>query len=94
MGWSLMFLAADERAIRNSGKGRDTVLDPFGGSGTTPIACEKAGRQARLVELEPKYCDRKPGASRPLPSKGRRRRRRDSRGVGAGVVYDVRLLRR
>jgi DNA modification methylase len=46
-----------ERAIRNSGKGRDTVLDPFGGSGTTLIACEKAGRQARLVELEPKYCD-------------------------------------
>ena len=46
-----------ERAIRNSSKGRDTVLDPFGGSGTTLIACEKAGRQARLVELEPKYCD-------------------------------------
>jgi DNA modification methylase len=46
-----------ERAIRNSSKGRDTVFDPFGGSGTTLIACEKAGRQARLVELEPKYCD-------------------------------------
>jgi DNA modification methylase len=46
-----------ERAIRNSSKGRDTVLDPFGGSGTTVIACEKAGRQARLIELEPKYCD-------------------------------------
>jgi DNA modification methylase len=46
-----------ERAIRNSSKGRDTVLDPFGGSGTTLIACEKAGRQARLVELEPKSCD-------------------------------------
>lgn len=46
-----------ERAIRNSSKGRDTVLDPFGGSGTTLIACEKAGRQARLIELEPKYCD-------------------------------------
>ena len=46
-----------ERAIRNSSKGRDTVFDPFGGSGTTIIACEKAGRQARLVELEPKYCD-------------------------------------
>ena len=46
-----------ERAIRNSSKGRDTVLDPFGGSGTTMIACEKAGRQARLIELEPKYCD-------------------------------------
>jgi DNA modification methylase len=46
-----------ERAIRNSSKGRDTVLDPFGGSGTTVIACEKAGRAARLIELEPKYCD-------------------------------------
>ncbi len=46
-----------ERALRNSSKGRDTVLDPFGGSGTTLIACEKTGRQARLIELEPKYCD-------------------------------------
>jgi DNA modification methylase len=46
-----------ERAIRNSSKSRDTVLDPFGGSGTTLIACEKHGRQARLVELEPKYAD-------------------------------------
>ena len=46
-----------ERALRNSSKTRDTVLDPFGGSGTTLIACEKSGRQARLIELEPKYCD-------------------------------------
>jgi DNA modification methylase len=46
-----------ERALRNSSKSRDTVLDPFGGSGTTLIACEKAGRQARLIELEPKYVD-------------------------------------
>jgi DNA modification methylase len=46
-----------ERAIRNSSKTRDTVLDPFGGSGSTMIACEKAGRQARLIELEPRYCD-------------------------------------
>ena len=46
-----------ERAIHNSSKGRDTVLDPFGGSGTTLIACEKAGRQARLIELDAKYCD-------------------------------------
>ena len=46
-----------ERAIRNSSKVRDTILDPFGGSGTTLIACEKSGRQARLIELEPKYCD-------------------------------------
>jgi DNA modification methylase len=46
-----------ERAIRNSSKTRDTILDPFGGSGTTIIACEKTGRQARVIELEPKYCD-------------------------------------
>ena len=39
-----------ERALRNSSKTRDTVLDPFGGSGTTMIACEKTGRQARLIE--------------------------------------------
>lgn len=35
----------------------DTVLDLFGGSGTTLIACEKTGRIARLMELDPKYCD-------------------------------------
>jgi len=46
-----------ERALRNSSKSRDTVFDPFGGSGTTLIACEKAGRQARLIELDPKYVD-------------------------------------
>jgi DNA modification methylase len=46
-----------ERALRNSSKTRDTVLDPFGGSGTTMIACERTGRQARLMELEPNYCD-------------------------------------
>jgi DNA modification methylase len=46
-----------ERAIRNSSKSRDIVLDPFGGSGSTLIACEKTGRQARLVELDPKYVD-------------------------------------
>ncbi len=46
-----------ERAIRNSSKTRDTIFDPFGGSGTTLISCEKSGRQARLIELEPKYCD-------------------------------------
>ena len=46
-----------ERGIRNSSKTRDAVLDPFGGSGTTLIACEKAGRQARVIELEPRYCD-------------------------------------
>ncbi len=33
------------------------MLDPFGGSGTTLIACDKAGRSARLVEMDPKYVD-------------------------------------
>ena len=46
-----------ERTVRNSSKTRDIVLDPFGGSGTTVIACEKSGRRARLMELDPKYCD-------------------------------------
>ncbi len=46
-----------ERAIRNSSKTRDIVLDLFGGSGTTLIAAEKTLRRARLVELDPKYVD-------------------------------------
>ena len=33
------------------------VLDPFGGSGTTLIACEQTGRQCRMMELDPHYCD-------------------------------------
>ena len=46
-----------ERALRNSSKSRDIVLDLFGGSGTTMIAAERSGRRARLVELDPKYVD-------------------------------------
>jgi len=46
-----------EYLLGNSSRGGDVVLDPFGGSGSTLIACEKAGRAARLVELDPKYCD-------------------------------------
>jgi DNA modification methylase len=46
-----------ERAIRNSSKSRDIVLDLFGGSGSTLIACEKTGRSARMMELDPKYVD-------------------------------------
>lgn len=46
-----------ERAIRNSSRPSNVVLDPFGGSGTTLIAAEKSGRVARLIELDPKYVD-------------------------------------
>ena len=46
-----------ERAISNSSKKGQQVLDLFGGSGSTLIACEKTGRQARLMELDPRYCD-------------------------------------
>lgn len=41
--------------IRNSSKKGDIVLDPFGGSGSTLIACEQAGRVCRTMELDPKY---------------------------------------
>ena len=46
-----------ERAIGNSSRENEIILDPFGGSGTTLIACERMGRQARLLELDPKYVD-------------------------------------
>ena len=46
-----------ERAIRNSSRPGDVVLDPFGGSGSTMIAAERSGRKARLIELDPKYVD-------------------------------------
>ncbi|MFA7281328.1 MAG: site-specific DNA-methyltransferase [Sterolibacterium sp.] len=46
-----------ERALRNSSRPGDTVLDCFGGSGTTLIACERTERHARLMELDPNYCD-------------------------------------
>ena len=45
------------RALQNSAKSRDTILDPFGGSGSALIACEATDRQARLIELEPGYVD-------------------------------------
>ena len=44
-------------AILDGTKEGDTVLDVFGGSGTTLIACEQLGRKARLVEIDPHYCD-------------------------------------
>jgi DNA modification methylase len=46
-----------EIALDNSAKSKAIVLDLFGGSGSTLIACEKTSRQARLMELDPRYCD-------------------------------------
>ena len=43
--------------IRNSTKPCDVVLDLFGGSGTTVIACAEASRKARVMELDPKFAD-------------------------------------
>jgi DNA modification methylase len=45
------------KAINNSSKNEDVIIDCFGGSGSTVIACEKTNRKARLMELDPKYCD-------------------------------------
>jgi site-specific DNA-methyltransferase (adenine-specific) len=46
-----------EYQMANSSKPGDVVLDSFGGSGTTMIAAERLGRKARLMELDPAYCD-------------------------------------
>jgi len=46
-----------EYQIKNNTKGSDIVLDLFGGSGSTLIACEKTSRHCRMMELDPKYCD-------------------------------------
>ena len=48
-------LVAD--ALRDCSKRGEIVLDPFGGSGTTMIAAERSGRAARLIEIDPIYCD-------------------------------------
>ena len=50
-------VALFEYQLLNNTKGGDIVLDSFGGSGTTLIAAEKSGRIARLMELDPRYCD-------------------------------------
>ena len=50
---SIHQVAESDRRAAVAGK----VLDLFGGSGTTLIACERRGRRARLMELDPKYAD-------------------------------------
>src|SRR3984893_14293985 len=46
-----------ERALVNSSNPGDLVLDLFGGAGSTLIGCERRGRKARLMEIDPKYAD-------------------------------------
>jgi DNA modification methylase len=46
-----------ERALRNSSRAGDIVVDLFGGSGSTLIACQRRGRKARLLEIDPRYVD-------------------------------------
>jgi DNA modification methylase len=45
-----------ERAIHNSSENPDIVLDLFGGSGSTLIACEQTGRTCYMMEIDPRYC--------------------------------------
>ena len=46
-----------ERALGSSSKAGDVVVDLFGGSGSTLIGCERRGRKAYLMEIDPKYAD-------------------------------------
>ena len=50
-------VALSERAIFNSSKLNNIVLDLFGGSGSTLIACEKLNRKCYMMEIDPHYCD-------------------------------------
>jgi DNA modification methylase len=45
------------RALQNSSRAGDRVIDPFGGSGSTLIAAQQTGRKAFLMELDQHYCD-------------------------------------
>jgi DNA modification methylase len=50
-------VALIEACVRNSSQREDVILDPFGGSGSTLIACHRLGRRAFLMEIDPRYCD-------------------------------------
>lgn len=50
-------IALCSRAIKSSSREKEIVLDVFGGSGSTLIACEQLNRNCYMMELEPKYCD-------------------------------------
>ena len=51
-------IALPGRGIKNSSCAGQIVLDLFGGSGSTMMACEQLGRKARIMEFDPKYCDK------------------------------------
>jgi len=51
-------IALAGRGIKNSSCAGQIVLDLFGGSGSTMMACEQLGRKARIMEYDPKYCDK------------------------------------
>jgi DNA modification methylase len=46
-----------EKALTNSSRAGDTILDLLSGSGSTLIACETRGRSAYVMEIDPHYCD-------------------------------------
>ena len=50
-------IALCSRAIKSSSRENETVLDVFGGSGSTLIACEQLNRKCYTMELDEKYCD-------------------------------------
>jgi DNA modification methylase len=50
-------VSVPQHAIEKSSRNNQIVLDLFGGSGSTLIACEKTARDCRMMELDPKYCD-------------------------------------
>ena len=50
-------IAFIEKALKNSSKSEDIIIDTFLGSGSTLIACEKTNRSCYGLELDPKYCD-------------------------------------
>jgi DNA modification methylase len=49
-------LEAIAKALNNSSKQEDIILDVFGGSGSTLIACEQLNRKCYMMELDPYYC--------------------------------------
>ena len=50
-------VALMERAVVNSSRPGDLLVDLFGGSGSTLIACQRLGRRSRLMEIDPRYVD-------------------------------------